>query len=158
MWRRIWHLLKAHRLPGDPETWVTFRLFGAMMLFATWAVVIIIRLFYLTLPVLAHQVGERSVQGMILGSVIAAGFFAHEFKRRDQYLYGGIEVSFGIGTAIILVFSSSPLELHLSQWSSLVAAAYVIARGRSNINDAKENPYASPTLRFLKRATLQEPV
>lgn len=158
MWRSILRLLRAKRAFGDPDSLSKFRLFGALMIFATWAIVITIRLFYLMIVATTRQLGERSVQILILGSVVAAGFFAHEFKKRDRYLYGGIEVCFGIGTAIVLVFSSSPLELHLSQWSSLVGAAYVIARGRNNVQDAKEYPATSPTLRLLRRTTQQQPV
>jgi hypothetical protein len=144
--------------PDDPDNRFTVRAVSIAMLFGTWVIIIVIRLIRLMIPATARRLGEHTVQAIMFGTVLAAGFFAHEFKKRDQYMYGGIEVCFGIGTAIVLVFSSSPFELHLSQWSGLVGAAYVIARGRSNIHDARQNPQASPLLRFIGRATAQPTV
>lgn len=149
MLKRLWQIIKAQPPTGDPDSWVTQRLFVATMMFATWAIIIVLRLFYLMIPAAAHQMGERAVQSFMLAVVIAAGFFAYEFKRRDEYLYGLIQGCFGISTAMILIFSTSPVQLHLVQWSSLVGAAYVIGRGRSNTQDAKAHPERSPSLRLL---------
>ena len=120
-----------------------------VMFFLVWAMVIMFRMIYLMFPLATRLLGIYGVQILIAISIIAIGFLAYEFKKRDQLSYGRVEICFGISSVLALAFSTLPNEIHLPQWVSLVGSAYVIARGRNNVSEAKSNPYASQSSSFL---------
>ncbi len=107
------------------------------MLFLIWAMVISLRLVYLTIPVIGGFIDNHGGQSLIAACVITLGFLAYEFKKKDQLSYGRLEICFGISSAITLSFSILPSEMRLSQWATLVGCVYVIARGVNNVNDGK---------------------
>ena len=113
------------------------------MFFSVWAMIITFRLIYLMLPAFTHFLGAHGAQFLVATLIIASGFLAHEFKKKDQLMYGRVEICFGISSAIALSFSISPIDMHLTQWASLLGAAYVIARGRNNAHDAMRTLIAS---------------
>jgi len=114
------------------------------LLFLMWMTAIFIRLLTLQLPSLFNRLlslaGSAGVQLLIALTVIVLGVMAFVFKRRNQFWYGIIEASFGAASTITLVFSSTPSDMHLSQWAGLVGCAYVIARGTTNVSEALGDP------------------
>jgi hypothetical protein len=153
MLRTLREVLTNIRVSNDRDTNSRFieRFVSVVTFFIVWTIVIIVRLVALMVPGSLRRFGDHLVQLLIIGLVIGVGFFAHEFKKWDQYFYGLVEVCFGICSTIILVFSIAPAEMHLTQWASLIGTAYVIARGRNNIHDAALNPNASRFLSSLRR-------
>jgi hypothetical protein len=116
------------------------RLVFVVMFFLAWSMIIMFRLVYLMVPVVARFLGDYGTKLLVTTCIVGLGLLAYEFKKRDQLFYGRVEICFGIASAITLAFSSKPNEMHLTQWASLVGAAFVIARGRNNISDARRNP------------------
>jgi hypothetical protein len=67
--------------------------------------------------------------------VLLVGVVAHLFKRRNQGLYGAIEVAFGAATAWNVALGIKPSEPMFGRWTALVGCVYFIVRGLSNIQD-----------------------
>ena len=107
-----------------------------VMFFGVWVIAIAMRLVSLMLPPVTRFLGTYGTQAAIAGSVTGLGFLAFEFKNRDLLNYARLEICFGIASVFTLTYSATPDQMHLTQWASLAGAAYVIARGRSNLVDA----------------------
>jgi len=133
------------------------RLVVVVMFFLAWAMLIVFRLVYLMLPAAVRFLGDYGAKLLVATCIVALGFLAYEFKKRDQLLYGRIEICFGIASGITLAFSSMPNEMHVTQWASLVGSAFVIARGRNNISDAKHSPGASTIPFFFAEGPEKSP-
>jgi hypothetical protein len=92
--------------------------------------------------VLMRVFGRWGSQILIALAVVGAGALAHWFKRKNQEAYGYVEVLFGSAAAINIVFSRpTAKELLFSQWASLVACTYVVARGLNNRFEGKEKKH-----------------
>jgi len=107
------------------------------MLFVAWCIAIIMRLASLMLPSVIQAASVHRAQAVIAGGIVAIGFAAFEFKKWNQLWYGTVEVSFGIASAFVLSFSTMPADMHLTQWASLVGCAFVVGRGRNNVEEAR---------------------
>jgi len=81
--------------------------------------------------------GTHFTQLMIGFIVIACGWMAHRFKRKNQVRYGAVEVIFGAVSAFAIASSLSPASRMLGPLTSLIGCAYVIARGMSNVSEGK---------------------
>jgi hypothetical protein len=82
-------------------------------------------------------IGPHRTQVIIGIAVIAVGVMAHWFKRINQFGYGIVEVFFGGVSGFLLAFTMTPATAARTQWASLVACSYVVARGLNNMHDAK---------------------
>jgi hypothetical protein len=107
------------------------------MFFVAWCIAIVLRLAALMLPAIFQTANVHKVQATVAAGIVAAGFLAFEFKRWNQLWYGTVEVGFGIASAFLLAFSTMPSEMHLTQWASLVGCAFVVGRGRNNVEEAR---------------------
>ena len=86
---------------------------------------------------LSNLIGLHSTQVAISVLTIGAGVLAFRFKKRNQSLYGLVEVVFGATSGIAVAFTISLRSSSLTQWATLIGCAYVMARGFSNYDDAK---------------------
>jgi hypothetical protein len=86
---------------------------------------------------LGHLLGVRGAQIVLITVICAAGWFAHEYKRRQQIRYGMLEVLFGVVSAVSVGLSMIPGNSTLTQWVALVGSGYVIARGLNNVRDGR---------------------
>ena len=84
-----------------------------------------------------RTIGLRATQVIIAVGVTFLGFMAHSFKKKNQKWYGRVEMLFGFLTAFIVAGTLSSGTLELARWATLAGAAYVIARGRGNTEEAK---------------------
>jgi hypothetical protein len=71
--------------------------------------------------------------------VLLAGVIAHRLKSWNQHWYGVIEIAFGGGSALSVAMGIKPGEPMFAKWASLMAWAYVVARGLNNRADAIRN-------------------
>ena len=69
-------------------------------------------------------------------AVLPAGYFASRFKQKNQWRYGLVEVVVGIATAFGVTVQLKGVQP--PQGLTLVAAAYVVARGFNNMSDARK--------------------
>jgi hypothetical protein len=95
------------------------------------------------LSFLTRTVGPHFTQFLVAVTVIAVGWGAHLFKRRNQLVYGYVEAFIGVMSAIAIVsrtnFAAVQFTtLTLAQYGTLVGCAYVVARGLNNVQDAKD--------------------
>jgi hypothetical protein len=68
--------------------------------------------------------------------VLALGYVAHWFKRKNQLWYGRVEVIFGLGSALSIAYAAkSGFELS-DHWATLAGCIYVVARGQNNQTEA----------------------
>jgi hypothetical protein len=97
-----------------------------------------IRLF----PYYADKFGLHRLQAIIAAGVVGIGLLAHYFKKKNQYLYGLVEITFGAGSAVSISVGMTPGVVLFSRWAALAACAYVVARGANNVSEArtKESP------------------
>jgi hypothetical protein len=86
---------------------------------------------------LGRLLGVRGAQVVLIVCVCVTGWFAHEYKRRQQIRYGMLEVLFGVVSAVSVGFSMIPGNSTLTQWVALVGSGYVIARGLNNVSDGR---------------------
>jgi len=86
----------------------------------------------------AGAIGLHRLQLLFGSAVCGAGFGAHKFKQRKQWLYGFVEVWIGGLSCFAISLSMSPEKLDLARWASLIGAGYVIARGLNNMSDANK--------------------
>jgi hypothetical protein len=91
---------------------------------------------------LSDVIGLHGAQGVAAVTVIALGSLASYFKKKELLWYGTVEVFFGVVTAVKVASGLTPGEILLSQWTALVAAAYIVARGLNNISDARAQAFA----------------
>ena len=70
--------------------------------------------------------------------VLGFGYAAHWFKTKSQYWYGCSEVAMATALALNVARGMNPGEPMFSRWAALVGTAYIVARGLSNISDAKK--------------------
>ena len=87
---------------------------------------------------LNHIIGLYAAQAVVAVSVVGLGTLAHLFKKKNQLWYGVCEISFAAVSAFQVALSMKPSETVLAQWATLVAAAYVVARGLNNISEFHE--------------------
>ena len=95
-----------------------------------------------TLRYVAKKAGAHFTQMLVAGIVVGAGWGAARFKQQNQRWYGYVEVFFAIMSAIAIVsrtnFAAVEFAaLSLAQYGALVGSAYVVARGLTNIQEAK---------------------
>lgn len=76
--------------------------------------------------------GLRIVVGI---GVVLFGFWAWQFKQTDVFAYGVAEVLFAGLSGAYVAAGLTPGDIVLSQWTTLIASAYVVARGVGNISD-----------------------
>lgn len=134
-----------HYLAAKPmrEFW---RFLGAFLFLSSFA------FFFLnpnTLRYIANRAGAHFTQMLVAGIVIGAGWSAARFKRQNQRWYGYVEVFFGVMSAIAIVsrtnFAAVEFAaLSLAQYGGLIGSAYVVARGLTNIREAKTSHLNTP--------------
>jgi uncharacterized membrane protein HdeD (DUF308 family) len=91
---------------------------------------------------LVHVFG-RIVTVILIGTIVtSAGFSAHWFKRKRQFAYGRVEIFLGTMSAFAIASTLSPDKPMLAQCVSLIACAYVIARGMGNMSEANTKELA----------------
>jgi CDP-diglyceride synthetase len=91
--------------------------------------------------------GLHLAQLLAVVLVAVLGFAASEFKLRSKLYYGTLEVFFGMVSSIAVVtrvhFTPVPVsQMTLPQITALVGSIYVVARGVTNIREAKNTPPA----------------
>lgn len=86
---------------------------------------------------LGKFLGIRGAQIVLIVGVCVAGWFAHEYKRRQQIRYGMLEVLFGVVSTVTVGLSMIPGNSTLTQGVALVGSGYVIARGLNNVRDGR---------------------
>jgi len=89
--------------------------------------------------------GLHLTQAIAMVMVLGLGFGAYKFKLNNKFLYGALEVLFGISSSITIVsrvhFTSIPVsQMSLAQVIALVGSTYVVARGLSNMHEARGKP------------------
>jgi len=146
-----------HYLAGKPMR--EFWLFVA--LFITACAIFFVALNPETLRYVAKRAGAHFTQMFVAGIVIGAGWSAAIFKRRNQLWYGYVEVFFGVMSAIAIVsrtnFAAVEFAtLSLAQFGGLVGCIYVVARGLTNIREAKSHlntpsKHINPTIPSAER-------
>jgi hypothetical protein len=87
-------------------------------------------------PKINRLIGSHATQILLGILVLCMGIGAHWFKRMNQLWYGMVEIMFGAFSGFCIAYTMYPSTAHLTQWSSLVGCAYVIARGFNNVSDA----------------------
>lgn len=92
----------------------------------------------ITFLFLVSSLGLHVAQIFVSTSVILAGIAAHLFKKRNQMMYGLVEVAFAAAFAFSISAGLSPEKVFLSQWAALVGCAYVVARGLNNFTDGQK--------------------
>lgn len=94
---------------------------------------------------------------LILATVAGgAGFIAFAFKLFNKWLFGAVEVVFGVVSAYTISLTIMPGKLVLSQWTSLAACAYIVARGLTNAYEASEKKHAPEIItRYLLELRLE---
>jgi uncharacterized membrane protein YjjB (DUF3815 family) len=89
------------------------------------------------------HIPRQSVVFAIVGlTTTLVGFLAHWFKRKNQRIYGRVEMAFGMVPGFAIASAINPERPLLPQCVSLVGCAYVIARGLNNISDANAKALA----------------
>jgi len=68
-------------------------------------------------------------------AVVPVGYFAHRFKQWNLLRYGMVEVLVGFSTAL---GATTKGGLQPTQGLAVIGATYVVARGFSNISDARK--------------------
>lgn len=86
---------------------------------------------------LKHTVGVQGTQYVIAASVIGAGIAAYFFRKTSQYIYRLVEVLFAAIAAIRISLRLQPQQILFTEWVALVGCAYVVARGVSNMSEAR---------------------
>ena len=99
--------------------------------------------------VAVRVIGLYGTQFLIGAGIVSLGLFAHWFKGKNQRLYGIIEVLFGSLSAFAIAFSLPSDNISLTEYASLVGSSYVVARGMSNMSEAKRRLRAAITERVL---------
>jgi len=84
--------------------------------------------------------GMRLLVGVV---VVGCGITGYFWKRKNQYTYGLGEIAFGMLVTFYVTLRIESEHSYLSQWSALVGAAYVIARGLNNRADGRAKLAAS---------------
>jgi hypothetical protein len=97
-------------------------------------------------PYYADKFGLHRLQAFIAAGVVGIGLLAHYFKKRNQYLYGLVEIAFGAGSALSISIGMTPGDILFSRWAALAGCAYVVARGANNLSEAKAKEL--PRLKF----------
>jgi hypothetical protein len=87
---------------------------------------------------IGQTIGPHFVGLMLFYLVVAAGFLAHELRKTNLKAYGIVEIAFGMGYALSAAFTIRPGEAMLSHWTTLVGCTYIIARGLSNVSEARK--------------------
>jgi hypothetical protein len=86
---------------------------------------------------LSGEIGVHAAQGLAAIGVVAVGSLAAYFKKKRLLWFGTVEVFFGAATAVKVASGLTPGQIILSQWTALLGAAYIVARGLDNISDAR---------------------
>jgi hypothetical protein len=86
---------------------------------------------------LGQLLGVRGAQIVLIVCICGAGWFAHEYKRKQQIRYGLLEVLFGVVSTVTVGLSMIPGNSTLTQGVALVGSGYVIARGLNNVRDGR---------------------
>lgn len=68
-------------------------------------------------------------------AIVPIGYFAHRFKQRNLLRYGMVEVLVGFSTAL---GATTKGGFQPTQGLGVIGATYVVARGFSNISDARK--------------------
>ena len=89
------------------------------------------------LPFLEKMLGLAGTRMVVSAFVIGCGVVAYWWKRFNQYSYGLGELLFGVAAVSYITFTITPGKSVLSQWVGLGGAAYVIARGVSNVTEGR---------------------
>jgi hypothetical protein len=144
----LYHEIKRAKKEGRKPEW---SLFGFMVVFVSLA---ILPLYGATFPGIPAKMvavlGLHLTQALAIAFVIALGFAASEFKLRGKLYYGMVEVFFGVISSVAIVsrvnFTPIPVsQMSLAQVTALVGSVYVVARGFTNIHEAKHpNPESKP--------------
>jgi hypothetical protein len=90
-----------------------------------------------SLAVLMRSIGLHGTQSVVAVIAIILGWTAHFFKIRWQYRYGVTEVWFAGVSAWNVSSGLSAGDVLAVKWITLVATAYIAARGFSNMSDVK---------------------
>jgi len=111
-----------------------------MFLFALFAIVALILRFYgeAAYAAIYHFFGSYQLNSLVGFVVILLGVLAAFFKQRHQSFYGLVEFVFGIISGFAVSFGMSPGKATATQWASLIACGYVIARGIGNMMDGSK--------------------
>jgi hypothetical protein len=88
-------------------------------------------------------------------AVVFIGIAAHLFKRKNQILYGQVEVAIGAASAFTIAAGIKPAEA-FSRWVALVGCAYVVARGFNNWSDGLMRLHGNPNIRSHVKSWLVE--
>lgn len=104
----------------------------------------IIRLVNAFLDWAIRAIGLGPTQFFISVLIIALGFVAHYFKKKNQKVYGNVEIIVGGLTALVVAGTLRRGNQDLSKWATLAGAAYVIARGLGNRDDAMKDSKTIP--------------
>jgi hypothetical protein len=121
--------------------------FGFVLLVAFFCVAIPIHLYGArTYSTLYHSFGAFRLNSLIGFIVILLGVLAALFKLKNQSFYGLVEFVVGSGSGFAVALGMSPERATPAQWASLLACAYVIARGLGNILDGGKTRQLAPTL------------
>jgi hypothetical protein len=83
-------------------------------------------------------VGVHAVQIGITVAVVVLGWIVHWLKTLNQKLYGWIEIGFGTICVFSVAEGMSSGGTLFTSWLALGGLAYVVARGFSNIAEAKK--------------------
>ncbi|HEX4031159.1 MAG TPA: hypothetical protein VHX20_12395 [Terracidiphilus sp.] len=90
----------------------------------------------------ARFVREHLYPILIAAAVFALGLTAHWYKQKNQHMYGVVEIVFGIFLSVSIAIAVFLGRGSATQWGSLLACAYVIARGCNNVAEAKAKAVA----------------
>jgi len=120
------------RAKGEPS-WTAMLI--SIPIFAL--LVILINLASVGFSGLWRLIGLYPARATVAVIAIFLGVVAHKFKQSNQFWYGMVEWLFGAAGAINLVVRLGKEQTIISQWASLGACAYVMARGLNNISEAK---------------------
>jgi len=133
-----WNLYQEHKAGKRPHwsmLWgvVVFILYGLFLL----------SLDYPQIPAkIVAVLGLHLTQGLAVVFVAVLGFAASKFKLHGKLYFGIVEVFFGVISSVAVVtrvnFTPVPVsQMNLAQVTALIGSVYVVARGFTNIYEAK---------------------
>lgn len=87
--------------------------------------------------------------------VFPIGYSAYYFKKKNQLLFGQLEIAVGVATAL---GATARQEFRLTQILAVIGAIYIVARGFTNIDDAKKRMKLEKRHQGISgKATLEAP-
>jgi hypothetical protein len=135
-----YHEYQTAKRAGKKPSWLL------MWFMPVFALIMLVPLYGAAFPEVPAKIvavlGLHVTQALAIVFAIAVGFAAFAFKLRSKLYYGTVEVFFGVISSIAVVsrvnFTSIPVsQMSLAQVTALVGSVYVVARGLTNIYEAR---------------------